>query len=222
MKKYDYEVGCYADGAGGHQHCRNRLAQLVNEVCSDTAELSSKVRIALVGSLEGEMPDDACDEDEALELLNQYSNKHPDTFWQFHDGDLMLDWTQSVVARREAAGAVRKAQKSMCLAQRILCEDDENVDNHKEALELERAVEFFAWRLDGTPNRVDCISLLLSDKDVETIVSALIIAQDMVSQAMNNAEVPALDMADLKKRMSEFTKRIEERGRRVDEHNKES
>jgi hypothetical protein len=39
----------------------------------------------LVESLRGEMPDDAWDEDEALELLNEHTPLH----WEFRDGDVI-------------------------------------------------------------------------------------------------------------------------------------
>lgn len=65
MKRYTIaNRGCYGDGAHGHQHVRNRLAHLVAELGRINQD-----RIDLIASLQGPMPDDASDEDYALDLL---------------------------------------------------------------------------------------------------------------------------------------------------------
>ena len=75
------QTGCYGDGAFGHQHCRERLAEMLEstvDYCPD-----------VVASLRSDMPDDAWDEYDALKLLN---DAHPnyDTCWGFQDGDFGL------------------------------------------------------------------------------------------------------------------------------------
>jgi hypothetical protein len=71
------DVGCYADGAFGHAHCRQVLADLV-EPCDQ----------ALSEALRADMSDDAWEEDAALDLLNEGSEEG--VFWTFHNGDLVL------------------------------------------------------------------------------------------------------------------------------------
>lgn len=71
------EIGCYADGTFGHVHVRSKLANLIESFDPKLAE-----------SLQGEMPDDAWDEDEALEILQKET--HDDLTWVFDSGDLLL------------------------------------------------------------------------------------------------------------------------------------
>ena len=79
------DAGVFADGTFGHSHARNRLAELVEAVdggmCNSDAQ-------DLMESLGGPMPDDAWDEDEALDMLNTATTEGFE--WTFHDGDLML------------------------------------------------------------------------------------------------------------------------------------
>ncbi len=74
------DLGCYADGALGHDHIRSQLALLVQEVDGFDPDLAE--------SLRGEMPDDAWDEDEALNLLNSHTAEG--LVWTFEGGDLLL------------------------------------------------------------------------------------------------------------------------------------
>jgi hypothetical protein len=75
------DVGTYADDAFGHQYLRNRLAELIltldGDMCNETA-------MDLVSSLEGDMPDDASDEYEALDILQQ--NTTDDASWEIEQG----------------------------------------------------------------------------------------------------------------------------------------
>ena len=73
------DVGCYADGANGHEHTRKRLADLI----WDWAD------VELRESLDGPMPDDAWDEEEALDLLNSRRCDEGVCFY-FDSGDLIL------------------------------------------------------------------------------------------------------------------------------------
>jgi hypothetical protein len=76
--KYDARnVGCYGDGAFGHQHVRERLAALVRECDAEVAD-----------ALLGEMSDDAWEEDAALDLLNEHCAEG--IHWTFESGDLVL------------------------------------------------------------------------------------------------------------------------------------
>lgn len=70
-------VGCWGDGTFGHKHVRERLSILVREADGELAD-----------SLLGDMPDDAWDEDAALDILNEQTAV--DFVWEFVDGDLML------------------------------------------------------------------------------------------------------------------------------------
>ncbi len=79
------DVGCHADGTFGHQHIRETLSRLIDTLdggmCNEDAQ-------TLMESLEGDMPDDAWDEDEAIEILQQ--NSTDDVSWEFVDGSLLL------------------------------------------------------------------------------------------------------------------------------------
>jgi hypothetical protein len=78
---YEYtaaDVGCYADGAGGHGHIRARLAEMV-------AVLG---RPDLAAELRAEMTDDAAEELDALEVLQDVTTAG--AVWEFRDGDLIL------------------------------------------------------------------------------------------------------------------------------------
>lgn len=78
------DIGCHADGAFGHHHVRARLAELVEAVTfhpSDEAQ-------AVITSLRVGMPDDAWDENEALEILEGYTDEA--VTWLFEDGCLIL------------------------------------------------------------------------------------------------------------------------------------
>lgn len=75
------ETGCYGDGALGHQHCRENLADMLEGIIDAHPDV--------VSSLRNDMPDDAWDEDEALNLLNA-ALPSDDTWWGFQDGDFGL------------------------------------------------------------------------------------------------------------------------------------
>lgn len=91
------DFGCYADGANGHNYVRRRIADLLEdayrEKWSGTEKgirwSSSAKEIGEVWkSLRGEMPDDAWDENEAIELLNARCEEG--IHFDFHDGDFCL------------------------------------------------------------------------------------------------------------------------------------
>lgn len=87
-----YEIGCRADGALGHQHVRERLADLVGAVLirgadSDDAMTQLASRDELDRSLRSPMPDDAWDEHAALDLLNDTAD--PGHLFELSDGDLI-------------------------------------------------------------------------------------------------------------------------------------
>lgn len=71
--------GCYADGAAGWRHVRDVLADMAEAAGADSE---------LVASLRGPMPDDACDEDEALNVLQ--ARTKDGLIWVFDSGDLLL------------------------------------------------------------------------------------------------------------------------------------
>ena len=84
MRFTKHDTGCYADGAFGHEHVRERLRDLVWYWADND----------LRESLGGPMPDDAWDEDEALEILNRVcfgdTFEHDHICFHFCDGDLLL------------------------------------------------------------------------------------------------------------------------------------
>jgi hypothetical protein len=77
----DNDAGCHADGTFGHQHVRDTLGDLL-------VDASDKLDGDLLVSLQGTMPDDAWDEDEALEALQSVTDEG--LTWELHDGDLVL------------------------------------------------------------------------------------------------------------------------------------
>ncbi len=79
------DCGVYADGALGHGHLRNRLAELLLAV--DNSPLASEA-VEVAESLGGEMPDDCWDEDRAIEFLEAATSS--DLAWCMQDGDLLL------------------------------------------------------------------------------------------------------------------------------------
>ena len=83
------DMGCHADGANGHEHVRARLAELV-EVVSENTIADERVDDveAVIASLRGTMPDDAWDENEALEILECHTAEA--VTWLFEDGCLIL------------------------------------------------------------------------------------------------------------------------------------
>ncbi len=80
------DVGCWADGALGHDHVGAKLAQLVANVW--TPEMLDKYGYDVADALNKEMSDDAGEEDDALEILQEFTDAS--LTWQFVDGDLML------------------------------------------------------------------------------------------------------------------------------------
>lgn len=89
-------MGCHADGAFGHQHVREELAIRVDRVRLRTGAYVVQGRDleTLADSLRGPMPDDAWDEDAALEILNDYVE--PGILFAMVDGDLVLATEQEL------------------------------------------------------------------------------------------------------------------------------
>ena len=76
-------VGCYADGANGHDHARRVLVTLLAE-CG----VISNERIELIEALRAPMSDDASEEYEVLDILN--AELCDGVFFDFVGGDLLL------------------------------------------------------------------------------------------------------------------------------------
>ena len=74
-------VGCYADGANGHNHLRSVLANLLEDITDDSS-------VVLVESLRGPMPDDCGDELDALDILQDATDSR--LTWTLDNGELML------------------------------------------------------------------------------------------------------------------------------------
>lgn len=75
------DVGCWADGASGHGHIRAVLRSLL--IADGWYPRTDET----VQSLGGPMPDDAWDEDEALDTLNACCTG---CYFTIEGGDLML------------------------------------------------------------------------------------------------------------------------------------
>ena len=83
-------IGCYADGAFGHKHIRETLVREIETLRQRTGSRrfdSQKMHDMLV-ALRGEMSDDASEEDEAIDVLNEYCADG--VHFSMIDGDLML------------------------------------------------------------------------------------------------------------------------------------
>ena len=93
MMRYAFtkaDVGLYADGAFGHEHLRNKLADLLVHVNPKESPRISKIWAETLISLTcKEPPDDCRDEDEAIELLNECACA-PSVHFVMRDGDLIL------------------------------------------------------------------------------------------------------------------------------------
>ncbi len=72
--------GCYGDGRFGHQHTRERCAELLE---------SFGYRGTLIDDLRGEMSDDASEEDDACDWLEENAT-HATATWGWQDGDFGL------------------------------------------------------------------------------------------------------------------------------------
>ena len=82
------DAGCYADGAAGHQYCREVLAELLTDSVAHESK-GLRLRVSWVAeTLRGAMPDDAWDEEEALDRLSGYCDEG--CYFTFDDGDLLL------------------------------------------------------------------------------------------------------------------------------------
>lgn len=80
------DAGCYADGAFGHQHVRERLAHEVEALARRTFKIDEHAD--LIAELRADMSDDASEEEHAIGLLNNYCADG--CHFEFVDGDLML------------------------------------------------------------------------------------------------------------------------------------
>lgn len=77
--------GCYADGAFGQHHIREKLIELLEEIDPDHD---------MIEALRGPAPDDFSDEDEAIEALQERTASG--LVWELDGGDLILRLTDSV------------------------------------------------------------------------------------------------------------------------------
>lgn len=83
-------IGCFADGVYGHQHCREKLAELLDQVDAGRICTEEETQLAedISNSLRGSMPDDCWDEEAAIEILNKETDGR--CHFEFVDGDLLL------------------------------------------------------------------------------------------------------------------------------------
>ena len=83
------ELGCYGDGSLGHQHTRERCAEMILDVASGLDGDYYYEGIALVSQLRGPMSDDASEEDEACGWLTDHCSQ-ANAWWGWQDGDFGL------------------------------------------------------------------------------------------------------------------------------------
>lgn len=85
------DIGCYADGALGHDHARKVLADLLE--ANRWRDINHPGNLAhldeLIETLRGEMSDDDSETTDALEYLNTYCCM-PGISFEFVDGELFL------------------------------------------------------------------------------------------------------------------------------------
>lgn len=79
-----WKIGCYGDGALGHQHTREVCAKLIEQVSLDCSD-----RHMIENALRGEMSDDAWEEDAALVILEANAGVEGAS-WGWRDGDFGL------------------------------------------------------------------------------------------------------------------------------------
>jgi hypothetical protein len=80
------DCGCYIDGAFGEDHRRAKLASLIRGL--ETSEMIDARGYSVLESLQGNPPDDLSDEDDALDILSQFTEDG--LIWEFNAGDLIL------------------------------------------------------------------------------------------------------------------------------------
>jgi hypothetical protein len=91
-------LGCWGDGAFGHQHTRQACAATLRHYALENFESRGEATpgfdqdfgpMQLAEKLDGEMPDDAWDEDLAIEWLNEHA-PFTGAYWGWCDGDFGL------------------------------------------------------------------------------------------------------------------------------------
>lgn len=97
MTKQTFEVGCYGDGVLGHQHTRERCAELLHDIATGKHSASDPLAIFQTGCLSealwSPMSDDASEEYEACDWLNKHMSIEG-AVWGWRDGDFGL-WPDS-------------------------------------------------------------------------------------------------------------------------------
>ena len=95
------DAGCYADSTFGHDHIRMRLADILELMTLDSQAAGHPThtdyseRYDIFTSLRRAMPDDAWDENKALDYLNRDYVTADNVVWEFYCGDLCLvAWDQ--------------------------------------------------------------------------------------------------------------------------------
>lgn len=92
------EIGCYGDGAFGHQHTRNRCSETIEYYVNENfrsrglpvpACASACSPDDVIMALRNEMSDDAWEEFAAIEWLNEHA-PFTDHVWCWQDGDFGL------------------------------------------------------------------------------------------------------------------------------------
>jgi hypothetical protein len=82
------DCGCWADGTHGSKHVREMLHSVLINLPEEDFEQDQRERDIIAESLLEEMPDDASDEIDALDILQRWTEEG--LSWQMEGGDLIL------------------------------------------------------------------------------------------------------------------------------------
>jgi hypothetical protein len=83
-------IGCYGDGANGHQYTRIRAAMLIEAYAWAMRHPgNAQCGRDIATELRGDMSDDASEECDACDWLNE-NMPHDGATWDWHDGDFGL------------------------------------------------------------------------------------------------------------------------------------
>ncbi len=86
------DCGCYAECGNGEDHRRSVLADTLREICIDAMTIGSEeynTAFTIHNDLLKPSSEDYSEEDDAIDILNDYTEKG--IYWEMVDGDLMLN-----------------------------------------------------------------------------------------------------------------------------------
>lgn len=86
-----FEPGCYGDGELGHQHTRDRCADLLKSIITENTKHVGEA-LELIAALRADVSDDGWEEYVACDMLNDLTEgrRPDDCYWGWDDGDFGL------------------------------------------------------------------------------------------------------------------------------------